>query len=71
MSAKMIVLVLSILMPGETPDIRHMMKMQSMEACWDGAKDYMAHDMTDELRTHGAIGMSVTCAYQEMPSTNP
>lgn len=70
MSAKMIVLILTVLMPRDVPDIRHVMKMDSMESCWDGAKDFLAHDMTEELREKGALGLGAMCAYQEMPSSS-
>ena len=68
MSAKMVVLILSILMPRDVPDIRHVMEMHDLDSCWEGAKDFMSHDMSEELRVKGALGLSASCAYQEMPS---
>ncbi len=63
MTATMIVLVLF--------DIQHVVHMKTMEACFDGAKDFLSHDMSDALREKGAIGLSAACAYKEMPSERP
>jgi hypothetical protein len=65
---KIIVLIVSIMMPRDVPDVRHVQQMESFETCWEGAKDFLAHDLSDEMRTRGAIGMSAACAYQELPS---
>lgn len=67
-TAKGIALILSVVMPGEVPDINHVMKMDSFEHCWDAAKDFVEHDLTEELRSHGAIGLKATCGYMELPS---
>ena len=68
MSAKMVVLILTILMPQDIPDIQHVMHMESLDSCFDGAKDFLSHDLSEELRAKGAIGLSANCAYKEMPS---
>lgn len=65
---KIIVLVVSILMPPGVPDINHAVRVDSFESCWDAAKDYIAHDVTEEMRSRGAIGLSAGCAYQSAPS---
>lgn len=71
MSAKMVVLILTIMMPQDVPDIRHVMHMESLSSCFEGAKDFLSHDLSEELRDKGAIGLSANCAYQEMPSDKP
>lgn len=65
---KIIVLVVSIIMPQGVPDIQHVRKVDSFESYWDSAKDYLAHDVTDEMRAKGAVGLSAACAYQDLPS---
>lgn len=67
-AAKVVFLIITVMMPGEQPDINHAMKMKSFDACWAAAKDFTEHDLTEELRSHGAVGMKATCGYQEMPS---
>lgn len=67
-TAKTIVLVLSIMMPGEIPDIDHVMKSDSFDVCWAAAKSFTERDLTEDMRGHGAIGLKATCAYREMPS---
>lgn len=61
---KVFILIVSILMPGREPDINHMQQMESADACWDAAKEYMSHDLTKEMRQRGAIGLRAGCAYQ-------
>lgn len=68
MTGKIIVLIVSIVMPRDVPDIQHVTKMESFEACWDGAKAFLAHDLTDVMREKGAVGLSAACAYQDLPS---
>lgn len=71
MSAKMVVLILTIMMPQDVPDIQHSMHMESISSCMEGAKDFLSHDLSEELRAKGAIGLSANCAYKEMPSEQP
>ncbi len=65
---KIIVLIVAIVMPPQVPDIQHVQKMDSFDACWAGAKAYLDHDLTDQMRARGAIGLSASCAYQAPPS---
>lgn len=65
---KVIVLVVSIVMPANMPDIQHVQRMESFDACWTGAKAYMEHDLSDEMRARGAVGLSAACGFQELPS---
>ena len=66
--SKVFVLVVAIVMPADLPDIQHAQRMESIDACWDGARDYLAHDLTEEMRKRGAVGLSATCLAQERPS---
>lgn len=59
---KIIVLIVSILMPGREPDIDHQAKMESLEACWAAAQEFMSHDLNDAAREKGAVGLSARCA---------
>lgn len=65
---KVFVLIVSIMMPQGVPDVQHAFKMESPSACWEGAKDFLSHDLSDEMRSKGALGLSAACAYQELPS---
>lgn len=67
-TSKMIVLVVSIIMPQDIPDIDHVYHVTSFEECWKNAKEFTERDLSDELREHGAVGLKATCAYKEMPS---
>jgi len=67
-TAKTIVLVLSVIMPQDVPDIDHMMKVKSFDDCWAAAREFVERDLSDALRERGAIGLKATCAYREMPS---
>jgi hypothetical protein len=37
-TAKTIVLVLSVIMPQDVPDIDHMMRVKSFDDCWAAAR---------------------------------
>jgi hypothetical protein len=65
---KIIVLIVSIMMPGQQPDINHAQQMRDAASCWDAAKEFTERDMTDEIRSHGAIGYKAACMYIEKPS---
>lgn len=67
-TSKTIFLVMSIMMPRDVPDIDHAMRMDSFDSCWSAAKEFVEKDMSEELRSHGALGLKATCGYQEMPS---
>ena len=67
-SAKAIVLIVSIVMPGDAPDINHMAKMKSFDDCWSDAREFVERDLTEDMRQHGALGLKATCGYYEMPS---
>lgn len=67
-STKTIVLILSIIMPRDEPDINHIQKVSSFEECWAAAKEFTERDLTEDMREHGALGLKATCAYQELKS---
>lgn len=67
-TSKTIVLVLSIMMPRDIPDVDHVQKMTSFEECWSAAKEFTERDLTEDMRSHGVLGLKATCAYQEKPS---
>jgi hypothetical protein len=54
---KIIVLIASILMPRDVPDVDHVQKMASFEECWAAAQDFMSHELTESMREKGAIGL--------------
>jgi hypothetical protein len=62
------VLIVAILMPGQQPDVVHRTAMPTLQECLDRAKAFVDRDLTDDLRTHGAIGYSASCAWREAPS---
>ena len=65
---KEVLLIVSILMPGQKPDIQHQVTGLTMEECFEQAKDFIGHELTDAMREHGAIGYSATCMWREKPS---
>lgn len=67
-SAKAIVLIVSIVMPADQPDINHVRREPSFDACWAAARAFTERDLSDGLRASGAVGLKATCGYQEMPS---
>ena len=67
-SAKVIALVLTVIMPGDTPDINHTVRQESFEACWREARSFVERDLSESLRSQGAIGLAAACAYKELPS---
>ena len=66
---KEVLLIVSILMPGQKPDIKHQVTGLTMEECFEQAKDFIGHELTDAMREHGAIGYGATCMGREQPST--
>lgn len=67
-SAKIIVLIVSIVMPGQQPDMNKIYPLKSFDECWMAAKDFTERDLTDDMRSHGAIGLKAACGYLEKPS---
>lgn len=65
---KIVVLIASILMPQDIPDIDHIQKMDSLEDCWAASKDFMSHELTEDMRAKGALGLRAGCAFQYKPS---
>ena len=64
-----IILVVSIIMPGNIPDIRKTIPQDTLDDCWAAARDFVNHDVTRAMRERGALGYGATCAFQEKPST--
>lgn len=67
-SAKVVLLIVSIIMPQEQPDVNHVAKMKSFDDCWAAAKEFTERDLTEDLRQKGALGFKATCGYMEKPS---
>lgn len=67
-SAKIIVLMVSIVMPGDQPDVNHIERMKDFASCWDAAKSFTERDLTEDMRNKGALGFKASCAYLEKPS---
>jgi hypothetical protein len=67
-SAKVVMLILRVIMPGETPDVTHMQKMESVQACMEAAGEYLSHDLSEAMREKGALGLGATCAFHEQES---
>ncbi len=66
---KAVMLLLSVMMPGEQPDISHHERMKSLDECWTAAKEFTEKGVPDSLRAQGAVGLRAGCAYVEMPSS--
>ncbi len=62
-------LVMWVVMPQDRPDIMRPMPIDSMQACWQQAQQFVAGGLTAEMREHGAIGLGATCAWREKPGT--
>lgn len=66
---KTIVLVLSVIMPADRPDITRTAPMPDIESCWAAARDFVArNELTEEMRAHGALGFGASCGAIEKPS---
>ena len=63
-----IMLIVTIIMPGDRPDIRHHETRSTMDACWADAKAYMDRPMSAEVRHLGALGLGASCAFVEKPA---
>lgn len=62
---KVVVLIMSIIMPQGVPDVQHAAKMDSAEECWDNAKKFAERPLSDDMKAHGAIGLSAGCLFVE------
>jgi hypothetical protein len=60
---KVIVLMMSIVMPQGVPDVEHASRMDSTEECWKEAKEFTERGLTDGMKAHGAIGLAAGCMY--------
>ena len=67
-SSKIIVLVLSIVMPQEVPDINHIERMKSFDDCWKAAREFTERDLSEDMRAKGAMGYRAACGYFDRPS---
>lgn len=64
---KAIVLVVSVIMPADKPDINHVERMKDFPACWGAAKEFTERDLSDSLKSQGALGLKATCGFYEVP----
>ena len=62
---KVIVLMMSIVMPQNVPDIENAVRVDSAEECWTAAKKFAERELTDNMKAHGAIGLSAGCIFVE------
>lgn len=67
MSLKAIALIVSIVMPADRPDITHVERVVSFDACWAAAKEFAERDLTATLRERSALGLKATCGFMEVP----
>lgn len=67
MSLKAIALIVAVVMPADRPDIRHVEPQPSFDVCWHAAKEFAERDLSDTLRSKGAIGLMATCGFMEVP----
>lgn len=65
MSLKAIALIVAVVMPADRPDIRHVERQPSFDVCWQAAKEFADRDLSDTLRSKGALGLKATCGYVE------
>ena len=66
---KEVLLVVTIIMPGNAPDVRYPITVMTMAECWDQAKEFAGRELTEEMRDHGVIGYGASCMWREKPST--
>lgn len=64
---KVIVLIMSIVMPPHVADIDRAKPMASADECWTQARKWTEHDLTDDLKAMGAIGFKASCAVINAP----
>ena len=60
-----IMLILTIAMPGQRPDIMTRLPMQTLEQCWSEAKAFVDAGTPEIAIQHGAIGVMAACAVKE------
>jgi hypothetical protein len=63
-----VLLVLTIVMPPNTPDIRHQMQEPSIEQCWADAAEFVQHGVP-KVVTNGQAVMA-GCLVREAPSND-
>ena len=64
---KVIVLIMSIVMPPHVQDIDRAKPVATADECWTQARKWTEHDMTDDLKAMGAIGFKASCAMFDAP----
>jgi hypothetical protein len=57
--------MMTIMMPGNIPNVNNMKHMDSAETCWVAAKQWAESDLSDELKQMGAIGKIAGCAFSK------
>jgi len=67
-TSKILILIVSIVMPQEQPDINKTYPVKTCDYCWKAAKSFTERDLTDDMRAKGAIGLRAACMYVEKPS---
>jgi hypothetical protein len=60
-------LIITLIMPGDQPDVRHLEPAPSIEACFVAAKKFLAKPLTEDMKAHGVIGVAAACAWREEP----
>ncbi len=64
-----IVLILTIVMPGKTPDEHRQMSMPTIEECFVQAKEWDERGVTEEMSAKGAIAVVGACLIKKGDQT--
>lgn len=64
-----VILVLTIIMPGQQPDVHKKLSMPNIEECFAQAKDWDERGLTAEMKAKGGIAVAAGCLVKEQPRT--
>ena len=56
-----ILLIITLVMPGQTPDLKHVIHEKDLAECWVDAKEFVEAGLTDAERATGAVAVMAGC----------
>ena len=59
-----ILLVITLVMPGQTPDVKHVIHEKNLTECWADAHEFVEAGLTDAERAAGGIAVMAGCLSQ-------
>ena len=65
MNLVIIFLWLTIIMPGQKPDIEGHFKQPSAAECWKEAQAFLDQGVTDAMKERGAVAVKAGCSTDE------